>query len=195
VLRQPFVHEGVVGAIEVEHIAIAAHEIVEEDLGLAAHGAAQLLVEVRILADVRLHDVEVRQPQPLRGKARRERAGPRVGEHAAHFALEPGRLRQRSTLGGGEERTVGRGRPEEEREARGQVDVAQAIRLARRCICRGTFEAEDEVGRGEEPLQRAAHTGLEATVGAGGVVQRHQAAAIFVAKRATIGLGRKARDD
>jgi hypothetical protein len=68
--RQLLIHEGVVGAIEIEHTAIAPHHVVEEELRLAAHGEAQLLVEVRVLPDVRLHHVEVGETQPLGGEAR-----------------------------------------------------------------------------------------------------------------------------
>ena len=59
--------------------AVLADDVLEEPLGFPSHRVFELLVEVRVDADVRMQPVQVWQPQPLGGKAGCERFGARVG--------------------------------------------------------------------------------------------------------------------
>ena len=93
VLGQPLVHEGVVGGHQVEHVAIFAHDAAEEELGLAAEGVAQIVVEVGELVGVGRDVLQVADVQPLPGEVLHQRDGLGVGEHAAHLRLEHRRLR------------------------------------------------------------------------------------------------------
>ena len=47
VLGQALVEEGVVGAQQIEHAAVLAHDALEEQLGLLPEGLAQIVVEIR----------------------------------------------------------------------------------------------------------------------------------------------------
>ena len=46
VLGEPLVDEGVVGAQQIEHAAILAHDALEEQLGLPPEGLPQVVVEI-----------------------------------------------------------------------------------------------------------------------------------------------------
>jgi hypothetical protein len=52
--------------------------------------------------------------------------------------------------------------PEEEREPRGQIEIAQAIGRAGGDACRFTFEPEQELRVDQQPRQRALDAALEA---------------------------------
>ena len=69
VTRQPLVHEGVVGRVEIEDGAVFADQCVEERLRLLQHRALQRLVEVRIDPHVGLDLLQILEPQPLSGEA------------------------------------------------------------------------------------------------------------------------------
>ena len=69
-LRQPLVHEGVVGRQQIEHAAIVADDAVEEELGFTPHRVLERVVELRVLVEVGLQLVEILQPQPLAREAR-----------------------------------------------------------------------------------------------------------------------------
>ena len=129
VLGQPLVHERVVGRQQVEHAAVLADEAVEEQLGLALHRLRQRVVVLRIQQVVRDDLVEVLQAQPLRREARRQRLRPRVGQHAPHLLLEAGGRAQRAGWPRLQQLGVRRRAPQEERQARGQIVVGDAVGL------------------------------------------------------------------
>ena len=85
--------------------------------------SASVLVELRIEQRVGDDLVEVLQPQPLRGEARGERLGARIGEHAPHLLLEHGRRAQACPRPASLDQLLVRARaPEEERQPRREVE-------------------------------------------------------------------------
>ena len=110
---------------------------------------------------VGLTRVELAQAEPLRREVRDERVGFRVREHAADLALEHRRLRKLAGRGRREQRLVGDAAPEEERQARRELDVADAIDRPRRQIGRLGLEAEDELGIDEHARDGALNAGVE----------------------------------
>ena len=102
---------------------------VEEQLHLAAHRLAQRIVEVGIDERQRRGGVEAAQVQPLAGEVLGQRLGLRILQHAAHLLLEHRRVvRSRPCAATLQQLLVGRRAPEEERQPRRQVDVADAVR-------------------------------------------------------------------
>ena len=168
------IHEGVIGRVQLEHAAILAHQIIEEQFRFAPHRRAKLLVEIGILPNVGLHLVEVLQSQPLRGKSGGEGRHARVSHHALHLALQYRGLRQSAARRNRQQLPIGGRRPEKEREARREVEIANFIARARLDLRWRTLEAEDEVRAGQHSFQRRANAGLESAHALrSAVVQRH----------------------
>ena len=147
VLGEPLVDEGVVGGNQFEQAAVFADQARDEELGLGEERPAERLVE-REDDRIRLHGFDVSQLQPLTRKVRHEGVGARIVEHPADLALEHRWIRQPSSLRHLEQLGVGNGAPQEERQARGELDVADAIRLA--ALDPGILlDAEQELRRDE----------------------------------------------
>ena len=72
------------------------------------------------------HFVDAPQVQPLRSEvADQGGGGARIGQHPPHLLLEHGGLRQLAAFGGVQQRGVGNAAPQEERQSRGELDVAE----------------------------------------------------------------------
>ncbi len=94
VLGQPLIQEGVVGGQQVGHGAIFVHDAVDEQLGLLAHGLAQVVVEIRELRGHRGLRRQSAQAQPLSGEVDHQLIGARVGQHALDLLLQHRRIVQ-----------------------------------------------------------------------------------------------------
>ena len=131
--RQPLVHERVVGGHQVQHVAILAHDAGEEELGLApeARRAGRCRSPGTRRCSARC-SAGCGCAATARRSSRTSACGLRVGQHAAHLRLEHRGLAQAPRRGQVEQRVVGHAAPEEERQARRQLDVADAIGRARR---------------------------------------------------------------
>ena len=173
--RQPLVHERVVRAKRSSRLRSSRTRLLKNSSVSRRIAAARLSskfgIEVRIGMDL----VEVLQPQPLRGEARAERLGARVGEHAARLLLERAGRRElvlrrrasavpdRAACPRGRTRAATRGR----RRRRGRSPPGRAP-------SRLLLEAEDEVRAGEDRLERRADAALEAALRRALLVERHQ---------------------
>jgi hypothetical protein len=58
----------VVRSQQIEHTSTLAHDAVDEELGFLAKRLTEVVVEVRIQADVRVDRCQVAHPEPLSGK-------------------------------------------------------------------------------------------------------------------------------
>jgi hypothetical protein len=87
--------------------------VAEEELRFAQHRRLELLVEVRIRAEVGIDLVEILQAQPLRGETRREDVGAAIGQQAASLPLDTLRRSQLSRIRRASQLGVGQRRPEE----------------------------------------------------------------------------------
>ena len=135
-LRQPLVEKGVVRPQQIEHASIFAHDAVDEELGLQAKRLTEVVVEVRIQAHVRVDRRQVAQPEPLPGEVAREIVRARIGEHSADVPLEHVWPAELSANGRIEQRVIGQAAPEKKRQARCQLEIADAVGGARPPSCR-----------------------------------------------------------
>ena len=159
--RQPLVHERVVGAQQVEHAAVLADDALEQQLGLAAERLPQVVVEVR----------ETRRSWAARcarcaaaATGRRSWRPARSARGSASIrrtcALEHRRLREPCRAAAARSSVLVRdAAPQEERQPRGQLEVADAMDAARHRAGRIALDAEDEPRAGEDALQPALDAG------------------------------------
>src|ERR1700722_10601183 len=84
-----------------------------------------------------------------------------VAEHPAHLAIERWRFVQIARLGHPEQCLVRNAAPEEERQPRCQVEIADAEHLAGGGVRRIVFDTEQKARIHEHPLQRELDAPLE----------------------------------
>ena len=162
--REPVVDEGVVGVEQVEDAAVLPHDALEEQLRLAAERLPQPVVEVGEEHLRRPRRLQVAELQPLPDEVVGQGAGAVVGEHPAHLPPQlpgVGHAARRRRV---QQLVVGHAAPEEEREARRQLEVADAVVAARRGrdVRRFGLDPEQELGAHQQLLERALDAGLEA---------------------------------
>ncbi len=139
--------------------------------------------------------VEVLQAQPLRSEPLAEHVGPRIGQQPRHLLLEFGRPRQPARFGDPQQFRIRRRGPQEKRQTRGQIDVADRVGLAVARRGRSLLEAEDEARAREDALERHADAFVETAVGDALAIQRHQCVDVALAGGAAERLRGQARDD
>ena len=124
--------------------------------------------------------LQILQPEPLGGESRAQRLGAGVRQHSPYLPLEHTRIREFPLTRECHEVFVRGCGPEEERQARRQVDVADSIALTRLDTGGRLLEAEHEIGARQNRLQGRPDSGLEATFPSTGLVERHQGIEIVV---------------
>src|SRR5687767_8907973 len=112
--------------------SILAQHAVEEELGLLPEGLPQVVVEVPVERRIGIDRIDVAQAQPLAGEVRREVERAPVGQHPARLLLELSGLTEPPAHGGIEQFVVRDAAPQEERQPRGQFEIADAVDTARR---------------------------------------------------------------
>ncbi len=162
VLGQPLVHERVVGAQQLERAAVLAHDVAEEQLGLAAERLPDVVVEIReqqqVGRDLRL---QVAQLQPLTGEIVDQGIGAFVRDHAAHLRGQHARLAQSAGRGQIQQRLVRDAAPEEERQARGELQVADWLCRTRPGAGRIAFDSIQERRARQNARDAGADAGVE----------------------------------
>ena len=103
--------------------------------------------------------VELAQLQPLAGEVLDEALRAVVGEHPLDLCREHGGLVQLAGRGYGEQLVVGDAAPEEEREPRGELEVAERVDAAGRDVGGLALEPIEEVRIDEQPRQRVLDAG------------------------------------
>src|SRR5438094_578652 len=194
-LGDAFVDERVVRRQQVEHVPIFADDAVEEQLRLALVGFGELVVEPRKQQRVGVQFLDVLQPEPLRREARRQRVGFRIAEHATHLLLQHGRLVQRAAVGDFDELSVRHRVPQEERQPRREIEIAQPIGLPRPHVRRFRFEPEEEFGARQDCLQRRLDARFEVVPLASLGVELHERLDVLAVGRTPVGFARKVLDD
>src|SRR5688572_22879996 len=140
--------------------------------------------------------VEILQAQPLRRKARRQRFGLRILEHALDLRGKYTRSAQRAALRDFQQLVIRARAPEEERQPRGQIEIGDAVVLAGTRGGRRLFKTEQETRAGENRLHRHADTRLEiSAVLAALLIELVEAVEIRRGERAAIGLRAQLADD
>ncbi len=161
VAREALVQERVARIEQLEHAAILTQHVLEQELRLAAKSRAQVGVEPKVL---RQGVVELAQLEPLACKVLDERRGARVCEHAPHLTLERRGLVQRSRRRGLQQLVVGDAAPEEERQARGERKVVDAICRTGGETFGPSLEAIEETRVDQESRDGLLDAGLEPAV-------------------------------
>ena len=125
---QPLVDERVVGRQQVEHAAVLAHDAVEEQLGLRAGARARRLSSKSGNSfEFGLLRLQIPQLQPLAGEvAPRAPATADRRASAAPAARGPPAFFSRPVLGHVQQLVVGNAAPQEERQPRRELEIADA---------------------------------------------------------------------
>ena len=155
----------------------------------------QTLVEVREERVIRSLSLHITQVQPLLGKVVDQGARTRVRQHPPHLLFQPDRVAQVTTYGRIEQRVVRNAAPEEKRQARGKLEVADAIHALRSHGCGIPLDPKQEFRTHEQPLQRVLDARVESALSVRVVVERQQQSEIGVSHRAAIGTSRQRRED
>src|SRR5262249_3919426 len=124
-----------------------------------------------------------------------ERVGLLVGQHATDLLAQDRRRMQRAVRGELQQLVVGNRAPQKEREARRELEVADAVHRSRREAGWIVFDAERELRAREEPLQSRLNPGFEASLLAPHFVELVQSREVAVRHVAAIGATRERRDD
>jgi hypothetical protein len=88
---------------------------------------------------------QLAQEQPLPGEIADQRIGSRVGEQSPHLPFEHRRILQLSAHRRVAQFLVRNAAPDEERQPRRELEIADAKHRARSHLCRLTFESEEEI--------------------------------------------------
>ena len=176
--RETLVEERVTRSEQLEHAAILAQHVLEQQLGLAPKRGAQLSVETGVL---RQRIVELAQLEPLRGEVLDERGRARVGEHAPHLPLERDRLVQPARGRGGEQLVVGNAAPKKKRQARRELEIADAVARAGRHTFGLSLEPIEEPRIDEQARERLLDARLEIAVAPALLVEAQQRAELGAA--------------
>src|SRR5438132_1885162 len=134
--REALVDECVVRVQKVHDAAIFAYRAPDEQLRLTLEPLDQAQVVIRITVLIDHNFLDATQVQPLTCKVIHKRIdGARVGQHSPHFFLESLWIAELTALGKVEQSLVRNAAPQEEGQARRDLDVAEAIdRLTLFCI-------------------------------------------------------------
>ena len=138
---------------------------------------------------------KIPQVEPLAGEVLDERVRARVVEHAPHLLAQRRGLVELVVDGEREQLVVGDAAPEEERQPRGELDVAQPVDLAGRDVVGGALEAEHELGGRENSAQRHLDAGLEAALLATDGVEIHQRRQLLAVDGVAVRARRERLDD
>ena len=166
VLREPGVEEGVVGAQQVQDAAILTHLTLEEQLGFLQQRVAQGAVVTGESHRIRHHGLQVAHLQPLPEEVVHPAGGPPIRQHPARLPFQHDRIAQSAADGRIQQRFVRNAPPQEERQARRQLHVAQRVDGPGRSTGRIDLGAHEKRRHAQERFQGARDAGLEAPGGA-----------------------------
>ena len=188
VLGQPLVDERIVGVEEGQDAAVLAEHRHDEHVGLVQHRLAEPLVEIPEHKAVRMLLLEVANIEPLSGEIVRQGLRLGIGEHPRDLTVEDHRVVKPAFFCNIEEVVVRDAAPEEERQPRGEFEVADRMDRAGRTL-RGFFMHEQEVRGHQDGLQRRADSGLKSAAGATlPGVDPHERREVRLGHRTAVGL-------
>src|SRR5262249_46229441 len=124
---QPFVDEAVVCGEEVEDTPVFPQDALEEELGFATEITPEIFPEIREQELVGRRTLQRPQLQPLTSEVVRQAFGPRVGQHPLNLMLEDAGLAKGALDSRVQQLLVGNAAPEEERQARRELQVAHLV--------------------------------------------------------------------
>ena len=192
---QSFVHERVVARQQLEHALVLAQDAAKEQLGFTAERLPQVVVEVGEQVRVRHDAAQIAQVQPLAREVGDQRLGPRIGHHPAHLPRQHLGPAEPAFVGQLQQLVVGDAAPEEERQTRGQLEVVDVERAARRLVRRLPFSAEDKGRRGQDAAERKSDPALERARAAPLAVERQQSLSFVGRQRPSVRPAGHRRED
>ena len=157
---QPLVEERVLAIQEIEDAAVLPDHALQEQLGLPAHGEAQVVLERGETFPVGRDRLQGAELEPLPAEGLHEGTGPGVLEHPTDLRGQDGGIVEGALSGGAEQLLVGHAGPEEIREARGQLVGADLLRgpagtIPSRCGTGSPARPGSPGGRGRSPARTA----------------------------------------
>ncbi len=193
--REPFVDERVVRRQQLADRPVLTHLAFEKQPRLLLERRPEVVVEGREPRRVRPDARHVAQIEPLLEEVADQRVGAPVREHAPHLPVEHGRLTQRAVRRDTQQLVVGDAAPQEERDARGEVEVADRVRRALRDAGRIGFEPEEELRLDQQPRQRRLNARVERRPGAALLEERDEVLHFGGRGRAAIGAPGQRREN
>ena len=169
--------------------------LLEEQLRFAPEGLPQVVVEVREHPRVRARRRQVAQVQPLPGEVRDQRFRATVGQHPLHLLFEHRRLVQLPGGGQIEQFLVRDAAPQEKGQARGELQIADAIGGVGRGVARIPFDAEEKLRAGENGSNRHLDAGVETAGRSRRLVELQRSLEVRRGDRPPVGAARQGRDD
>ncbi len=180
------VREGVVRIQQGDHALIGAEHTVDEHLDLFAKCAAQLAVELRVDARVGLDRIHVIDIEPLVGKVGDQRFRARIGEQPLDLGVEHRRVAELARHRGLQQLIVRSLAPQEERQARGQLHIADAVGRSGRRVDRNGLDAIQEFRAGEDRHGGLLDAAVEVLHFAALLVEAHRSGKIVLRYRPAI---------
>ena len=195
VFGQAGIEERVVGPEQVEDTAVVAHLALEEQLGFPAQGVAQGVVDPGKDHGVRHHRLQVAHLEPLAEEVAHPARRAPVGQHPSRLPGQHGGIAQRALLRQIQQLVVRHAPPQEERQARRQLDVRDGKDRPHLGAGRLRFGAQEKRGHAQERFQRQGNPGLEVAGVPPGLVNREQRLEVDVGDRAPVrAAGQRAQD-
>src|SRR5262249_9456020 len=161
---KPFVQERVIGAQQIERAAILAHDALEEQFRFAPKGLPKSIVKVRKVLLDRNDGRKVTQEQPLSCELLHKRAEPWICDHPADLPIQYRRILQPILLGQAQQFLVRNTTPEEERQSRRNVEIADTIRSIRWNVGRICLNTKQELRTHQQSSQSALDSAIEAVL-------------------------------
>ena len=161
-LGEPLVEERVVGLNEVQNHAVFPKERLEVEFRFTSKGFAEVVVEIGEEAKIWREGLQVPQVEPLRGEVLDQTAGTPIGQHPAHLALQDLRPMQFTPLGDAQKLFIRNATPEEERQPRGQFEVANSVGRRRRHVGGIALDAKKEFRTDEDRAEGRSNSRLKA---------------------------------
>ena len=198
VTRELLVEERVVRRQQIHDAAVRLQLIVEEQLRLAARtpcaGCRRTTGNFVFASGVSSQTLRVcsHWPKKLSTSAVRARGSASMRRT---WRSRTSRFAQLSANRQIEQLVVRDAAPEEERQARGELDVGETIRGARRDRVRIGFDAKQEIRADEQPLERRADAAVEVAVGTAALIEAEQRLDVVVRHRPAIRTPRQRRQD
>src|SRR4051812_41063019 len=186
-LGEALVQERIVGVQQFHYAAVFAQDVLEEEFGLLLETLAQAFVKLREDIGVGLLLGKIADVEPLAGEIGDQGIRARIVKKAPDLLIEHGRVLQFALFREVQKLIVGDGAPKEEREPRGQVQIANAVDSAGSGARGILFDAEEEIGRDEQRAESLLDSEIKIALFAAAAVEGEQGAKIGVGDRAAEG--------
>ena len=193
--RQLLVEERVVGAQQLVNRPILADLALEEQLRLRRHRLAQRVVEV---GEHRWSGVDawmLRTWSHCPTKSFMNRVARRSASMRFTCCVEHRRILQLALRREVEQLVVGNAPPQEERQPRRQLEIAQPVDVAGLGAGRLALDAEQELRRRQQRFERALDAGVEVALAPAFAVDGQQRLDVGVGDRPAVGAPRQRGDD